>query len=74
MTRDVFRATVEERLASMGFKRQTWRWLPGASGLVMIVDGALKDLPIRCNMKRTEFERNMGRAEGWAEILGLGAA
>lgn len=74
MTKDAFKSTVEERLASMGFKRKTWRWLPGAAGIVMIIDGTLRDVPIRANMRKTEMERWLGRCEGWADILGLGAA
>lgn len=73
MTRDAFKALVETRLTDAGFKPGAWRWLKGA-GLIMIVNGTFRDLPLRANMKRTEFERWMGRCEGWADMLGLGAA
>lgn len=74
MTRDTFKSLVEQRIADAGFKPGTYRWLPKAAGLVMIVNGAFRDIPIKANMKRIELERWLGRVEGWSDLMGLRAA
>ena len=72
MKRADFIASVEQRLGRMGFRSSAYRWMPNARGLVLIINGEFRDLPVRCGMKRLEVERWMGRAEGWADMLGIG--
>jgi hypothetical protein len=55
----------------MGFKPTAYRWMPKGAGLVMIVNGQFRDLPVRCGMKKVELYRWLGRASGWADALGI---
>jgi hypothetical protein len=71
MKRADFIATVEQELGRMGFARSAYRWMPKGAGLVMIVNGQFRDLPVRCGMKKTELHRWLGRAAGWADMLSL---
>jgi len=71
MKRETFIASVEQELGRMGYKPTSYRWMPKGAGLVFIVNGAFRDLPVRVGMKHTELHRWLGRAAGWADIMGL---
>jgi len=73
VTRQAFQASVAEHLGRIGFKPQSYIWTAKPSRLVLIVNGAFKEVPIRAGMSKEKLAYHLGRVEGWAEMLGLGA-
>lgn len=67
--RKAFRAKVETELAGMGFRPCHWQWNDSPAGLLMIVRGEFKRIPLRANMGREKLARELGRLQGWADLL-----
>lgn len=72
--RAAFRAHVEKELTALGFQADRYVWKHKTGGLIVSVSGALKELPINANTSREKIAYHLGRAAGWAEIMGLRAA
>ena len=74
MTRDAFKANVEGRLAEMGRSARSFSWLPGTARLLVVVNGDLREIPLKATMRKSALELQLGRLWGWAERLGLSGA
>ncbi len=67
--RKAFRAKVETELTGMGFRRAHWQWQDAPAGLLMIVRGELRHIELRANMGREKLARELGRLQGWADLM-----
>lgn len=72
MTRSAFRSMVESELVTMGWPPRSFLWA-APSLLVLIVNGELRQIPMRANMAKAALNRALGRIEGYADLLGLEA-
>jgi hypothetical protein len=73
MTRQAFQSRIAEHLGQLGFKPNSYIWAAKPARLVLIVNGAFKEVPIKASMSRERLAYQLGRIEGWAEMLGLAA-
>lgn len=71
MKREAFRAKIETELISYGYKPGSFIWQSNPARLVLVLDGQLKEIPIKATMKKESLAYELGRLKGWAEILGL---
>lgn len=67
--RAAFRAKVEHELTQLGFSSDRWTWRHKTGGLLMVINGALKELPINAGSSREKIAYHLGRAAGWAEMM-----
>lgn len=73
MKRPEFRKAIDGELTRMGFKKGSWIWQDKPARLTICLEGTFRDIPIRANMKKEDLARQLGRLQGWAEMLGLEA-
>ena len=71
MKREQFRAKIEAELVSYGYKPGSFIWQSNPSRLILVLDGELKELPIKATMRKERLAYELGRLKGWAEILEL---
>jgi hypothetical protein len=71
MKREAFRAKIEAELISYGYRPGSFIWQQGPSRLVLVLDGQLREIPIKATMRKEALAYELGRLKGWAEILGL---
>lgn len=69
--RDAFRATIEARLAAMGYPRSRYVWQDAPARLLMIIGDEMKPFAINAGRSAADVEFQMGRLATWAEVLRL---
>lgn len=73
MTREAFRALVNDELQSMGWPPKSYAWAaPGK--LALVVNGQLRIMKLHANMGHKKLNRALGYLHGMADVLGLEAA
>ena len=64
-----FRANVEARLHSMGWKRHHYEWQTAPARLSVVVDGAIKKFNVNAGMSKELVAYELGKLAVWAEIM-----
>lgn len=60
---------VERNLQAFGFKQGQWLWQKG--GIVLLVNGQLKQIALKASMTKAKLIFEMGRLAGLCEALGM---
>lgn len=71
MKRADFRKKIEAELTRMGFEADTWIWRPNPARLTICIGGKFRDIPIKANMRKDVLAFELGRLQGWADMLGI---
>ena len=71
MKRADFRKKIDSELKQMGFKPGSWLWTTAPAGLKIAIGGEFRDIPFKANMKKEALAYQLGRMQGWADIMGL---
>lgn len=72
MKKAAIREEVSTALRELGFKSNQYRW--NGATLDLIVGGAFRSIRFQAGMPKREVVRQLGRIEGWMEILAERAA
>jgi hypothetical protein len=67
----VIRAAMEAHLKALGFSQHTWSWLDATAELLLVVNGNIKTMKLKAGMSQRALTFEMGRIQGWSEVLGL---
>jgi hypothetical protein len=67
MKRDAIRAAVVATVKDLGFTSRQYRWM--GCELHIVVGGEFRTMRFPAGMTRHECSRQLGRLEGWVEML-----
>lgn len=66
-----YRASIEARLAALGFSTRRIRWETAPAGLTVIIGEEFRTFALHAGQSSARTEYEMGRLATWAEILNL---